>query len=330
MKKVLVFTVFASALLTSCSNKDVESITGATNKNELGVAVNISGKDITRAGATGSLDGASFADGTSIGVFVTGAGYAAKIAPYTLSGTSWGSPAADADKIYLTGQSATVYGFYPYDANTDIVMDTKLMTVSVPASYTNYMATQAVDYMYAANVTASNISTTTCKASLVFHHALCKVSFIINKGSSYPAGTTSGVLSKLVMTAGSTIFANKGTVSLTGGAFTPSTTPADLSSTITLQPSLVAYKNINEFNATALTIVIANTLVAPCATLAGAVTLGLTIDGRNMATATIPSTTWIAGKNYIYTVTVSGTELIVNSVAITPWIDNSSDLGGVQ
>jgi hypothetical protein len=334
MKKVFLFAAIVSALLTSCSSKDVESLTGATDKNELGVAVNISGKELTRAAATGSLDGTSFANGTSIGVFVTGAGYTAKIAPYTLNatGTAWDAPAAEADKIFLSGNDATVFGFYPYDANTDVVLSTQLMSVTVPASYTRFDASESVDYMYSTNPVVTNKTTTTSKADLTFSHALCKVSFIINKASTYPVGT-SGVLSKLVMTAGSAIFANKGTVSLTGGAFTPSVTPADLSSTITLQPVLANYKNINEYNeTTALTNIIASTLVAPCATLAGAVTLGLTIDGRNMATATIPSTAWAAGKSYIYTVTVSGTSLIINSVTINPWdtTGNSSDLGGVQ
>jgi hypothetical protein len=336
MKKVFLFAAIVSALFTSCSSKDVESLTGTTDKNELGVAVSISGKELTRAAATGSLDGTSFANNTQIGVFVTGTGYTAKIAPYTLNaiGTAWDAPSADADKIFLSGNDATVFGFYPYDANTDVALSTQLMSVSVPASYLKFDASESVDYMYSTNPVVTNKTAGTSNmATLSFSHALCKVSFIINKGSSYPAGSASGVLSKLVMTAGSAIFANKGMVSLTGGAFTPSTTVADLSSTITLAPVLANYKNINEYNATTpSTTVTASTLVAPCSTLAGTVTLGLTIDGHNMTTATIPSTAWVAGKSYIYTVTVSGTNLIINSVTINPWdtTGNSSNVGSVQ
>jgi hypothetical protein len=342
MKKVYVFAVLASAFLASCTNEETATSPASKTNTELGVAVTISSKESTRAAATGSLDGTAFADGKQIGVFVTGVGYTSKIAPYTLSGTTWNAPTLDADKIFLSGNIATVYGFYPYDANTDITLSTLSLSASVPTAYTNFDASECVDYMYATKAgatdgshsTASNLDLTggSYKANLAFNHALSKITFVINKASTYPAGTAAGILSQLVLKATSgTPFVTKGAFDLSTGAFTASTTASDLVSTITLHPATSTnYKNINEYNATALTTPVATTLAAPCSFLAGTVNLELTIDGRVM-TASMPASTWLSGKNYIYTVTVAGTSLVVESVAINAWtVGTNTSMGTVQ
>ena len=65
----------------------------------------------------------------------------------------------------------------------------------------------------------------------------------------------------------------------------------------------------------------------------------VTVDG-NAYTVKIPAlmvsseaSGWLPGKNYVYTLTMKGTQLVVSSVAITQWQDVAGNTGenmGVQ
>ena len=312
-------STLAAVLLAGCSNEETTSTIGSK---ELGMTVKVSSTSTTR-----SLTDA-FLSTDKIGAFITGTGYTSKLAAYTLYAGVWDSPALEADKIYLAVQSATVYGFFPSTATCD--MGAKTITTTVNAS-DDFAATAATDFMYGLGYDgsvyslahASSLTAAAAKPDLYFFHALTKVSFVVNKASTYPVGTAAGMLTQIELTAmAANKFALQGTTSLTDGTFTPSTIAAQLTYSLTLiAPSAV---NINDYSTAASTTVNAFGLFAPCADLSG-VTLSLTIDGKVLSAA-LPTTAWAKGKNYIYTITVSGTELKVGTVQIISW-DPSNETG---
>jgi hypothetical protein len=320
MKKIILFSALVTVLLAGCSNEETTSVPGK----ELGLTVKIGGTSATRS----LVD--AFSSDDQIGVFVAGTGYTSKVAAYTLSAGIWNSPTLESGKIFLTGNTATVYSFFPSSATYD--MSAKTITTIVP-SYDDFAATAATDFMYGqGNVDgtalpiASNMTAAAAKPDLYFFHALTKISFIVNKASSYPSGTDAGKLTKIQLSNTNNIFALEGTTSLTNGVFTPTTDATKLTGTITL--SSASAVNINEYATTASTTVSAFGLVAPCTNLTGT-TLSLTIDGKVLS-GTIPSTVWSKGKNYIYTVTVSGTELNIGTVTIVDWTDENVTIDPMQ
>lgn len=328
MKKVCMFAVFASMMFTACSNEDLSSV--ESNKNELGVSASITGTVSSRALVT------EFVTSDQIGIFVTGTNYTPKLATYTCAasmGVTW-TPPADADKIYLSNEIATIYGFYP--ANTAITgtlanNPNNTIDITVPPSRNLDGATDIVDYMYATGplnvtyplATASNAAGKNSVA-LVFHHALSKVSFIVNRGQFY---TGNGKLSKVTLTstAGSPRFQTGAlTMNLETGAIGGAANVDDLVIEGTA-------KDINIYPTPATPSVTAQTLFAPIASTAD-ITLKLIVDGKEMAVAlpTAGATKWDAGKNYTYTITVNGTNLIVNSVSILGWDNITAGATDVQ
>lgn len=318
MRKKMMFVASAFLLLASCSSNDNPGVSTKL-ENELGVSVNV--KSATRA--TGETT--SFATSSAVGLFVDGVAagtYIPKIAAYTFGGTTWSGPTNG--KIYLSGNDANVYGFFPSTAT--VATDTKIMNCEIPASQ-SFTAAEADDYMY--SVTESNVlpvvstkSTGTTTAALFFHHVLSKVSFIVNKSADYPIGNKAGVVSKIELK-GTSKFSIDGTVSLATGVFTPGTTKVDAL-------TLTGPANSNEYSSTASQVVTAYGLFAPCSNLSG-INLTFTIDGTNMAKSlTIANVSkWESGNNYIYTVTVLPTELQI-TCAIVPWILTYEDLGNIQ
>ncbi|MBP1593194.1 MAG: putative exported lipoprotein [Bacteroidetes bacterium] len=335
MKKVFILAAFASVMLAACSSDD--SPTVKSDKNELGVSALVTSSVSTRA----MVD--NFAGTNKIGIFVSGTNYTPKVALYTFDGTStWSAPTLSADKIYLSNETATVYGFYPADAtiNGSLANDgTNKVDITVPATQNIDGATGIVDYMYATAAldgsvyplaTASN-ETNKDKVDLVFHHALSKISFVINKGESYSGN---GKLSKITL-ANNTVV--PGTPRFSTGNLTMAVATGNIATlgTTTGVDNLVIEGtaiDINAYNATPLTTVVTKTLFPPMASTAD-ITLKLVIDGKEMSVAlpaTAPADKWLAGKNYTYTVTVNGTNLIVNSVTILGWDNIPSGSADVQ
>lgn len=321
MKKLFVFTALASALMAGCSNEEASVATSATN--ELGVsAISISGAAGTRALTD------VFANTNQIGIFINGLNYTPLVAKYTVDGSSaWSSPADLAKKIYLSNDVATVYGFYPADATATLDnVGASTIAITVPATEASFNAANQADYMYATApsadagltyplATATNAtSENKQKVSLIFHHALSKVSFVIKRHSTY---TGVGALTEVKLTStdvAKPFSIGAGTMKVADGAITLASTSTDLTFTGT--------KTINEAASNAYTV---EELVAPKAS-AEAITLYLIIDGKEMSTVlpTTLVTSWIKEKNYVYTVTVSGTELIVTSVSILNWTEVAS------
>lgn len=326
MRKELLFTALASVLMAGCSSNEGSTSLGSTN--ELNVSATTLGGSI----ASRSLVSA-FNSGDQVGIFINGTGYTPLAATYTkATDNTWTSPTATTSKIYLSDQLATVYGFYPSTGTATLANDGNSTVDATVGASDGFNATGQADYMYATGastddgvtflpVTVSNSSGTN-SVNLVFHHALSELSFVINLSSGY-SGTGTVTDIKLTSTDASNLFSTgTGTMKVSDGTLVLGSTASSIEYTGTVTS--------NAYSTTASTTATAVQLVSPKSTTAG-ITLYLTIDGKVMST-TLPSTAtaWSAGKNYIYTITVNGTGLIVQSVSINAWTDSTGGSGTVN
>ncbi len=357
MRKELIFSGLVSLMFASCSNDTAVPV--VSQGTELGLTTRIASSVSTRSLTE------DFVSGDQIGVFIKGTSidgntsYEPHLAAYTCPTDPtgvWTSPTAELEKIYLANVTATVYAFYPYAADgisnsTDAGAPDyyKAIDISVPATQ-QFNATDVSDYMYAttregsgpdytyplaqaSNAVADATDVYDNKVNLYMHHALSKLSFVVNKDESYVGA---GKLSQIVLATtapvtGSPKFQSGAlTMSLEDGTITGTAVSDELvisgvHQNMLTKSTTTGTVDINDYNSTPSTTVTSAALVAPLGDTSG-ITLKLTIDGKEMsvvlpADAANNADTWLAEKNYTYTITVKGTELIVSSVSILPWTD---------
>lgn len=198
-------------------------------------------------------------------------------------------------------------------------------------------ASGEVDYMYADQSTAVKASykngdtNKTGQVTLTMKHALAMVSFRVYADHTYK---NTGEFTKLVL-------ANKsGNTTLNNGA-SPTMKIKDGTITVGQSPEAVTYtRDIENYtlhkaessDASAATVAQNNArkasiLVLPESTAdKSTVEATLTIDDQDYKVALPGSNSaWEAGKNYLYTVKLSGSELVISSVTVTEWATVVSD-----
>lgn len=205
-------------------------------------------------------------------------------------------------------------------------------------------ASGEVDYMYAdqesTGVKASyknGDTNKTGKVTLTMKHALAMVSFRVYADHTYK---NTGAFSKLVLANKSGDTKNV----LNNGGTTPAMKIKDGTITVGSSPTAVTYtRDIANYmlsKATADTDQARTTaknnarkasiLVLPESTVdKSTVEATLTIDNQDYKVALPGSNSaWEAGKNYLYTVKLSGSELVISSVTVTEWttVASSTDL----
>jgi hypothetical protein len=336
MKKIALSAAVALLIMAGCSKEKTVQTPGLA-PNELGVNIRIAGEISTRVGG-GIMKDALSLSGDEVSVFITGGtgatAYVPKVANYTYDGTSlWISPLLKENKIFLSNVLATVYGFYPSSAAVSGTLandNTNQISLAMVSSV-NFDGRGQWDYMYATSrtgtgpytypmATASNAENAN-KVDLYFHHALSKLSFVINKADTY---TGAGELTKVQLSSAANIFQMPDKMKVLDGTLSGGTPVNTV--------SLTGTATINAYNATPSTTIVAKGLFAPMAATSG-ITLTLNVDGKDMSVAlpsSAPADLWAAGKNYTYTITVNGTELVVNSVVILPWEEIAGGNADVQ
>lgn len=322
-KQFISFALFSGLLsLTGCSD---DQNTGATENNEP-VELQISPKVVLTRAVVNSTD---FGAGTSIGVYATGTDYtdakSNNYAVYTLSGGTWSNGAAD--KIFLTNAPATIYAYYPstikYNALAIPVtlVESGDITAQDNASDGTPIAAVAaeVDCMYATSV--RNVTNKANSAiTLSMNHALSMVTFRVYKDANYKgAGKLTKIVMKDINDTGTTL--SKGTspnMNITTGVITPGDA-VDATFTRTIAGG---YTLVN----TAAGSKQFSILVLPITTSIGSnnIKTTFTIDGAEYSVNLTPPSAnegaWPAGKNHLYTVKLSGTELSISSVSIAKWV----------
>lgn len=204
-------------------------------------------------------------------------------------------------------------------------------------------ASGEVDYMYAdqgsTGVKASyknGDTNKTGKVTLAMKHALAMVSFRVYADHTYK---NTGAFTKLVLankTSGTTILKNGGTnptMKIKDGTITAGSSPAAV--TYTRDIANYTLPKAASSDASAATTAKNNArkasiLVLPESTAdKSTVEATLTIDAQDYKVALPGSDSkWEAGKNYLYTVKLSGSELVISSVTVTQWttVTSSTDL----
>lgn len=202
-------------------------------------------------------------------------------------------------------------------------------------------ASGEVDYMYADQSTAVKASykngdtNKTGKVTLAMKHALAMVSFRVYADHTYK---NTGAFTRLVLankSGGTTILNNGGspTMKIKDGTITVGQSPAAV--TYTRDIANYTLPKAESSDASAATTAKNNAkkasiLVLPESTVdKSTVEATLTIDNQDYKVA-LPSSNsaWEAGKNYLYTVKLSGSELVISSVTVTEWttVASSTDL----
>ena len=203
-------------------------------------------------------------------------------------------------------------------------------------------ASGEVDYMYAdqgsTGVKASYKNGDTNKTgqvTLVMKHALAMVSFRVYADHTYK---NTGTFTKLVLAnkSGGTTILNNGaspTMKIKDGTITVGSSPAAV--TYTRDIANYMLPKAASSDASAATTAKNNArkasiLVLPESTAdKSTVEATLTIDAQDYKVALPGSDSkWEAGKNYLYTVKLSGSELVISSVTVTQWttVASSTDL----
>lgn len=202
-------------------------------------------------------------------------------------------------------------------------------------------ASGEVDYMYAdqgsTGVKASyknGSDSKTGKVTLAMKHALAMVSFRVYADHTYK---NIGAFSKLVLAnkSGNTTLNNGAspTMKIKDGTITPGSSPAAV--TYTRDIANYTLPKAASSDASAATTAKNNArkasiLVLPESTVdKSTVEATLTIDNQDYKVALPGSgSKWDAGKNYLYTVKLSGSELVISSVTVTEWttVASSTDL----
>lgn len=281
----------------------------------------------------GVVDGTAFADGTTVAVYAEGDDYTTakgnNYAKYKYSSSAWNSDGSD--KIYLTNAEATIYAYYPtddkYNTTNLTIPVTLLEAESEIAAVDNVTGTSIaaaageVDCMYATPFPkVTNKSNQTKGVELTMNHALSMVSFRVYKAADYE-GT--GKLTKIVLKnvdAGTTL--SKGTnptMNIKTGVITEGT-PTAATYTRTIKDGYTLESTTNGTGAKKFSI-----MVLPISTSIGndKIQATFTIDGAEYTVKlTAPSDNsgaWLAGKNHLYTVKLSGTELSINTIIVTQW-----------
>ena len=203
-------------------------------------------------------------------------------------------------------------------------------------------ASGEVDYMYAdqgsTGVKASYKNGDTNKTgqvTLAMKHALAMVSFRVYADHTYK---NTGTFSKLVLAnkSGDTTILNNGdspTMKIKDGTITAGSSPAAVTYTRDIANYTLSKATADTDQARAAAknnARKASILVLPESTVdKSTVEATLTIDNQDYKVA-LPSSgsAWEAGKNYLYTVKLSGSELVISSVTVTQWttVASSTDL----
>lgn len=326
MRKILFITA-VSALLAGCSN-EVTSLGPSQNENELGINAIVANGVATRTGFIDILD-----EGKEIKILacrdnedadkILNANF--KLTLHNGTNLYWDNQGTP---YYVSPSVTRIYGYTPTDANpsgtfsSDPAVVNKIEAI-VPTE-TNSDLTNTNDYMYATADEAGAIIATASnavgknKTTLYFHHAMAKLTFIINLAESYKAGA--GKLNSMKLTAKGTnkFLTGTGAMSLVDGTFSNFTSTSDITFKANPAIQLNAYVPIPGPQSTNE---LFKMLIPPVKNI-GPIGIELNLDADVKMYASLPIATpdeLKPGYNYLYTLTVKDNNINISDVQIVKW-----------
>lgn len=325
-----------SALLAGCSN-EATSLESSQNENELGINAVVSNSVATKTGFIDKLDEL----GTEIKILAYRDNEDADkilnaVFKYTLHNSVnkyWDNQGT---AYYVSPLETRIYGYTPIDANpsgtftSDPSVVNKIEAVVPTETMSDLSNTN--DYMYA---TADEAGQVIAKASngigknkttIYFHHAMAKITFIINLAESYKAGV--GKLNSMKLTAKGTnkFLTGTGAMSLVDGTFSNFTSTDNITFKADPAIQLNAYVPIPGPQSTTE---LFSMLIPPVKQI-GPIGIELNLDTNVKMYASLPIATpdeLKPGYNYLYTLTVKDNNINISEVKIIDWITTSLDGG---
>ncbi len=313
MKHLMIFAAFImAALWTGCTKEEMPE-EARQEESVLSITPDIAGvKALTRSPL------ASFPHNSKLGLFVTsgslGTNYNGVSANANVKSTFNGSNWTQTPNVYLSPANAVIYAYYPYSsANTD--------GTAIPIEHTTQ-----TDYMYGTHTAGQGaINNGNPRVNLTMRHALALLQFKFQR-SNY---TGNGIITRIEVAnvSGKACIYNKGTLNIATGAITKT-------SGQTASANIQNAAGLYTISSSGVSGEVANLrlLVLPVSATAtsGDIKMYFTIDGKVYVWDVPAATAWTAGSKNVYTVTLTGTGLIVGNVTITDWIDGMNGTAILQ
>lgn len=313
MKKLLLIAAIAVVtLFTSCDKEET-----AVLENKVPTALNIR-PDIAGASVSTRASISAFPNGAAIGLFVTdgslGGNYNGISDNANVRSTFNGSVWTQSPAVYLSSANATVYAYYPYSSsNTN--------GTAIPVEHASQ-----VDYLYGTHSTGqSAVNSSNPNVNLTMHHALTLLQFKMNRSNYTGAGVVTKI--EIANASGKTCIFSSGTLNITTGTIAKTTgqnRSASLENTSGLYTIPSFSSDTESPNLRLMLLPVASTPAA------GDIQMFFTIDGK-VYTWNVPATTaWNSGTKNTYTITLTGTNLIVDNVTITDWTNGTNGSATIQ
>ncbi|MDO9680887.1 MAG: fimbrillin family protein [Bacteroidales bacterium] len=254
--------------------------------------------------------------------------YAVEDSKYKLTygGLNWSL----SNMLYLSAENAKIYAYAPTPEDPTTVETNSYNTLKrrldIPA--TQQMANQ-VDFLWCYQDKtvaggAIDINSTNPNVSLTMKHALSQIAFVIYGENYNGTGAINSVKVKDITAtpalrkmknAANDLYMNVADGTNTGGETTTEISATSIAGSIlTTQPSADIAELKLKVNAYLL-------IVPTSVTNKNNVQFTFNIDNKeyNVSLTGGGPITWVAGQQYIYTVKLSGTQMNIISVTVTPW-----------
>lgn len=293
----LVAAMFAAMLgMSSCEKEAVVENPGrgeTSNGTPLNVLLQAPG---TKSVSIGPVD--LFTDGDQIGLFATrgnlGENYNGFAGYSNVKSTRTGGKWLQDPNVYLTGESCTIFAYYPYKSTI------------TNGSAIQIESTSQTDYMYGTHTNlGSVINSDNPDVYITMKHALALVRFNIFK-KNYNA---TAKLTKITIKGGGGYLYKTATMNCQTGKITVKD-EADANGIFVknevegLIPSLPSSIGTNEALFPKVMSLPVNSTLRD-----GDLTATFTIDGKDYTYKFAAGTSWESGKKYTYTITLNGTEI---------------------
>lgn len=307
MKKEILLAALPllSITLASCNNEN--AVIAETGSGDLKITASIQGGTLTRS------EKFDWAENDQLGVFVCNGTidkpYLGNNDRYTNVLFQHNGKGFFAQNVYLDENPAEIFAYFPY------AVSNKTGT-AIPVE-----STSQTDYLYGHSDTPASI--TQKKVTIEMKHALSQVVFKLRKAASYNEGSC--VLQALTIenNDASNTFKTAGTLDLSTGTITGTSTDGTLTlipgSTLSLTET---YQNISS-------------ICLPVTATAGKnIKAVFTIDDRQFRYEFPAGTTWNPGYRNIYTLTVTNSSVDIggdgsgdgtsdDGITIEPWTDSA-------
>lgn len=323
MKKTITISILALAILSGCTkNKFLSTERLAPISLTPNFAVPATKALISDANIESETIRVQVSKNDGITSYVDGG------AKYTLThgGINW----ALSNILYLSVENAKVFAYAPTPADPTSEetgeYNTLKRRLDIPATQN---MTDQVDYLWCYqdktnDTDGININSTNPNVALTMKHALAQVSFVIYGENYNGAGvintikikdnTATSSLTKM-LDAGNDLYLNIANGSISGGEPVAEIVATNINGAIeTTQPTADLTELKSKVNGYLL-------LVPVSIADKTKVQFSFNIDGKdyNVSLTGAGGVNWLAGQQYIYTVKLSGTQMSVISVAVTPW-----------